>query len=265
MASVPASFEFLGPAHLTVMVLTVSVPVVLILVCRVTGSKALRRGIGWAIAAMLVINELVYWWWELSHYGVGHFVHKSLPLHLCGVGLFLTAYVLIRPHQLAYETAYFWGLAGTLLAVITPELPEGFPRYKFFEYFITHSGIVVGVLFATFTLRMRPRRGSVLRTFLLSNAFMLFLAGVNTMLGSNYMFLCTAPQTESPFFFLPWPWYILFLEPVALLFFVTLYSPFWTADRIRGRRAADAAINQARSVISAQSGPSEGIPSPPQD
>ena len=260
MPNILATFEFFGPAHLTVMLLTVAVPVVLILACRLAGWSTLRRVVRWGIAALLVVNELVYWWWELSQYGPGHFVQESLPLHLCGVGLFLTAYVLIRPNQLAYETAYFWGLAGTLMAIITPELPEGFPQYKFFQYFLCHSGIVVGVLFATFAMQMRPRRGSVLRTFLLSNVFMLFLAGVNTILDSNYMFLCEAPQIDAPFFFLPWPWYVLFFEPVALLFFLALYAPFWTADRIRRRRAGDAATNQDKSPVSASSGASEGIP-----
>ena len=48
----------------------------------------------------------------------------------------------------------------------------------------------------------------------------------NYLAGSNYMYLCHPPGGDSPFFFLPWPWYILFLEGVGLVSFTILYSPF---------------------------------------
>ena len=56
--------------------------------------------------------------------------------------------------------------------------------------------------------------------------WLIVLIGVNLMLGSNYMFLCQPPVTKSPFFFLPWPWYLLFLDGVALVLFYVLFMPF---------------------------------------
>ena len=55
---------------------------------------------------------------------------------------------LLRRNQILYEIGYFWGIVGTLNAVLTPQLDLGFPHYRFFQYFIVHGGIVVGVLFA---------------------------------------------------------------------------------------------------------------------
>jgi hypothetical integral membrane protein (TIGR02206 family) len=167
---------------------------------------------------------------------VGYLLEQGLPLHVCAAGLYLTAWVLIRPSQIGYETAYYWGLGGTLQAIITPNLMYAFPHIRFFQFFLTHGGIVAGVLVATFVMKMRPGRGSILRTFILTHVLMLVAGAANWGLGANYMFLREPPVGESLFFFLPWPWYILFLEPVGLAFCMILYAPFWLADRARRRR-----------------------------
>ena len=153
--------------------------------------------------------------------------------------MYLLVLALLTRNQLAYEIAFFWGLGGTLQAVLTPNLPVGFPSYRFVQFFVTHSGIVVGVLFATWSLRRKPRRGSVLRVFIISNLFMVAIAGANVLLGANYMFLCGPPDAPTFLFFAGWPWYIVFLEFVAIALFVLLYLPFPLCERLRRRRAQE--------------------------
>ena len=228
------AFEPFGRPHLTVMVLTVVVPLVLAAVAAKSRSPRPTRAICWILAAMLVGNELVYYAAGVRHAGWGGFVKEYLPLHICGAALYLAAVALVTRNRLAFELAYFWGLAGTLQAVITPDLNEPCPQYWFFQYFIRHSGIVVSVLFAVSALKLRPRRGAVLRVFWLSNAFLVVVAVCDWLLGANYMYLREAPDVGNPLLFLPWPWYILFLEGVALVLFALLALPF---VRLRGRAA----------------------------
>lgn len=134
--------------------------------------------------------------------------------------------------QKTYEIAYFWGLVGSSNAVITPALESGFPQYRFFQYFIAHSGIVAGVLFATWGLRMRPTLGGLFRAFLCLHLLAVVVAVVNALSGSNYMFLCEPPQgTASPFLFAPWPWYIPILDAIALAMFFAVLSPFLVTRR----------------------------------
>jgi len=224
-------FQTFGTPHLWAMTLTVAVPVSLIVLCRKAQSPAVTRWVCWSLAAMLVANEFSYYAYKLAMKGPADLVRTALPFHICGVGLYLTAWVLIRPNQLAYETAYFWGLAGTLQAIVTPSVTFEFPHLRFLQFFLCHGGIVAGVLVATFVLKMRPRKGSVLRTFVLTNVLMGVVALVNSALGANYMFLCAPPAGESFFFFLPWPWYLVFLELVGLGLMSILYAPFWLANR----------------------------------
>ena len=229
-------FALFGTAHLVVLALTVVVPVALAAASGFGRRKRTTRAICWSLAALLVINEIVVYIYTLTVHGSGEFLKEKLPLHLCGVGLYLTSYVLIRPRQLLYEFAFFLGLSGTLQAIITPNFSEDPTLFHFTQFFITHCGIVVGVLFATWAMRMRPRLRGVLYTWLAANVLVAVAGLANWLGGWNYMFLCAKPDGHSPFFFVPWPWYLLVLEPVALLMFYVFYVPFPLCDRLRARR-----------------------------
>ena len=171
----------------------------------------------------------------------------SLPLHLCDIGVFLTAATLVGVDQsLArrraiggfwqrfYELAYFWGLGGTLQAIITPEVVFRFPDFMSIRFFVTHGGIVVGVLAMTIGLRMRPQPGSPVRVWLLTLALALVVMGIDWLLGVNYMYLMGPPPTPSLFdYFGRWPWSLLTLVFVGTGFIMIWYSPFWIADRLR--------------------------------
>jgi uncharacterized membrane protein YwaF len=69
---------------------------------------------------------------------------------------------------LLVELIYFWGLAGTLQAVITPDLAVGFPHPMFFEYVVGHLGIVLAAVFLVVGLRLTPstrRAGTGVRDY----------------------------------------------------------------------------------------------------
>ena len=194
------AFRFLGPAHLLVLVLTVAGGPALSILARKVTSANLTRGIAILLAGLLLANEAWHICYGLATVGLGEFLRSFLPLHICGAAVYLTALALLTRNQIAYETAYFWALAGTVQAVITPELAAGFGSYDFLQYFIRHSGVITGVLFATWAMRMRPSRRSLVRTIIISNLFAAAVAGVNVLLDANYMFLCRPPDAPSPFF-----------------------------------------------------------------
>ena len=234
-------FRFLGPAHVAAMALAVIVPAALAFVVRHRPSRRRTQIVCRAFALLLVCNELVSSIYHITLLGFESWLASGLPLHVCGAGVWLAACVLERRGQWAYEVAYFWGTAGTVQALITPELVAGPPSYDFVRFFIVHSGLVAAVLFATWGLGMRPRPGAAWRAFLVTNVFALIVGVLNWAFGWNYMFLCAKPggvAAQSPFLALPWPWYLLVLELAALLMFQCVYLPFALADRRRVRRGA---------------------------
>ena len=59
-----------------------------------------------------------------------------------------------------------------------------------------------------------------------------FVTGVNYLLGSNYMYSMHKPETASALDLMgPWPWYLFTAQFVALFLFVLLYLPFALQDR----------------------------------
>ena len=225
-----AGFRTFGATHIFTMAFTLALPTLLAVVARRAASEAVATAIGYLLAGTLLINEAAHWAYRLTEFGLSSFVQNHLPLHACSVAVFATAAALLFRNQMAYEIAYFWGLVGSSNAVITPGLEEGFPEYLFFQYFISHSGIVVGVLFATWGRKMKPTLGGLFRAFVCLNVFAAGLAVFNFFLGSNYMYLFGPPSgTVTPFFFAPWPWYIPILEVIALAMFFGVLSPFLVA------------------------------------
>lgn len=221
----PPPFHLFGTPHIVAMVAMLAVPVALSAAVRRLDSERATRVVCAVFAIVMLVNQVVYWCYRYVTEGAGTFVREHLPLHVCGMTVLLSAATLLWRGRFTYELLYFWGLAGAANAMVTPELTEGFPHYVFFQYFLSHGGIVAAALFATWGLGMRPTLRSLVRAFVAMNAMAAAIACVNLVLDSNYMYLCEAPVTASPFLFLPWPWYILWLEVLALVFFGLLYLP----------------------------------------
>lgn len=242
-------FQTFATPHLVAMAVTLAIPVVLSALVRRSPSGRAASLVGRLLAAILLGNEVLHWIVRASEFGFAHFVRNNLPLHACGISVLATAATLFWRNQKAYEIAYFWGLVGASNAVITPSLEQGFPAYRFFQYFIAHSGIVTGVLFATWGLRMRPTIRGLVQAFVCLNGFAVLLAAFNALSGSNYMYLSAPPVgTESPFFFAEWPWYILILDGIALVAFFVVLSPFLL------RRAGSSASSTAEATTNSVGG-----------
>lgn len=229
-------FQTFGTPHLVAMALTVVLPVLLSLIAKRASSRS-AAALGIVLGVLLLGNELIHWGFRIAGYGPDVFLRYFLPLHLCGIAMFATSIALMFRNQTAYEIAYFWGLVGSANAVVTPgNLAVDYPQYRFFQYFIAHSGIVAGVLYATWGLKMRPTLGGLFRAFLWLHVLAAVAAVVNLLSGSNYMYLSSPPWgTVSPFFFLPWPWYLVFLDVIGLAMFFLVYAPFPVAGWWKSR------------------------------
>ena len=221
----PPPFQLFGTPHIVALVAMVVVSVVLSVTVRRLDSERATRGVCVVFATVMLANQIVYWSYRFVTVGAGVFVREHLPLHVCGMTVLLSVATLLWRGRFTYELLYFWGLAGATNAMVTPELAEGFPHYVFFQYFISHGGIVAAAVFATWGLGMRPTFKSLIRAFVAMNAMAAIVACINLLLDSNYMYLCEVPVTASPFLFFPWPWYVAWLEVLALAFFGLLYLP----------------------------------------
>jgi hypothetical integral membrane protein (TIGR02206 family) len=163
-------------------------------------------------------------------------VKGSLPLALCNVAVLVAATACWWRVPLLVELTYFWGLAGTLQAVITPDLNVGFPHLVFFEYLTGHLGIVLAALFLVVGLGIHPRPGAVPRVFAITAVYTAFVGLIDGLSGADYMFLRTPPSEWTVLRLLgPWPWYVMSAAAVALVLLVLLDMPFWAERKTTSR------------------------------
>src|SRR5260370_12832738 len=222
-----------GWPHLTVIFLTLTLPFVLAAVVHRTKSTRLERAIVVLLSAVLVANYIAYLIFVRSH-GVVTW-RQMLPLQLCDWGMVVVIVAMWTGSQRWFEVAYFWGIGGTLQAVLTPNLRFGFPDLRFISFFTSHSGIIIGVVFLMLIHRYRPYPMSIVRVFLCADFYFLVTLVADELTGFNYGFLLHKPEAFSILRFLSdsHPLYLLELHGVALLFFVGLYVPFAVVDLVR--------------------------------
>jgi hypothetical integral membrane protein (TIGR02206 family) len=156
-----------------------------------------------------------------------------LPLELCDAAMVLAVVTLLVPRQATAEIVYFWAGSGSLLAMLTPELPWSFPRWEFVVFFGLHGLVLVAALVLVFGLGLRPRPGAPWRAFGITAGWAALVGLVNLSLGTNFMYLRSKPLVATPLDWMgPWPVYIGTGAAVALVLFHVLALPFRCGWRV---------------------------------
>lgn len=189
--------------------------------------RSTRHAIGLGLAA----NEIIWWVFRYSHEGIRR---ANLPLQLCDFTLWVTVLACLTALPVAVEFAYFAGLAGAGMALLTPDLWSPWPSYPALYFFLAHGGIVVGCAVLVFGEAKPFRPGAIRRTFGLLLVYALGVGVFNAVFGTNYMYLCRKPQNVSLLDWLgPWPVYLAGGAAVGLALFALLWLP------VRPRVAAE--------------------------
>lgn len=232
-------FETFGVSHRVVLLLIVLLPLVLAGLVRAAASATLSRAIAWSIAA-IIAGTWVAWYIVFTRMGWID-LGNMLPLDLCSWAAIATIIALVSGSQRAYELAWFWAMAGTVQGIVTPDIPDDFPSFRFIEFSLFHGGIIAGVLFMTLGLGKRPYVQSIPRVVGWSLIYMVVAGLADWLLGVNYGFLRAKPGHASLFDLMPaWPYYIGVVFVLALISIAICYAPFFVLDvvsrlRKRGR------------------------------
>jgi hypothetical integral membrane protein (TIGR02206 family) len=221
--------DLLAAEHVVALLVIAAATAILVVAAR-------RRPGGWlkVLALVLVVDEVS--WWVFLAVGGGEPGQRAqpLPLQLCDVAIFVAAAALWTRRPLLVETAYFWGLAGTIQALLTPDLPQHFPSYPYFQYYVAHGGVVAVALVLVVGLRLYPRPWAVVKVAGLTIVYAAFVGLVDAVTGADYMFLRNKPDSPTLLDALgPWPVYILSAALIAVVLFAILNTPFWRAGRSR--------------------------------
>jgi len=223
------AFELFGSAHLSVVALIVAVAVILPLLVRYFAPGAVRQ-VAIVLCVLILAQELIKVVLRINENGI---TAQLLPLQLCTISIFLSAWVMITRSPRVFEVLYFWGLGGATQALMTPDVYGGFSLFTTQLFFFGHGLIIVCVGYALIVFRMRPVLRSIPRVIGITLGMALVALIANLIFDTNYMYLLAKPEAASILdLFGPWPWYLPGLFAIGVISFVILYVPFFIADLI---------------------------------
>jgi hypothetical integral membrane protein (TIGR02206 family) len=223
------AFVLFGPAHLVGLAMVAAVCLGIWLTRERFGLRAQRIS-RWGLLVIIYLCEGSWQMWMLV---TGQWtIQGMLPLWLCSVTSWSMPLLLVLRSRRYYEWAYFMGIIGAAMALLTPDLLNyGFPHFRFIEFFLLHGAIITAIVYMTVVERFRPTWRSLLPVVLITNLYWLFCAGVNHLIGSNYLYTQGKLAAPSLLDLLgPHPWYLLSMEGLGIVFCLLLYLPFAIKD-----------------------------------
>jgi hypothetical integral membrane protein (TIGR02206 family) len=126
-----------GPAHLLVLLGTALLGLALVRAvhARPEGPLATVLRIGLAVVLLAILGFDI----AMGVEGGWLTLQNILPLQLCDLAMLLAVYTLLTLDRRGAELLYFWACAGSGIAMFTPDLREGFPRWEFWVFFGLHA------------------------------------------------------------------------------------------------------------------------------
>jgi len=202
-----------------------------------------QERIGRILAWVLFFNFPVYVALQLGEGSITW--DTALPLYPCPLASFLAPLLVRTKNQTLFNVIFYWVFAGTLQAVITPEVTSTFPHFQYFYFWICHAGLLGLLGFLLINQEREPTMRGIIPAFAWFNVMIAISALVNTLVGTNYYYLKAKPLVPTLIDYLgPWPWYILGVEGVALVFFSLSFVLFWVISKKILRPSASPAASQ---------------------
>ncbi len=148
-----------------------------------------RRILEITIALILVSTQifLAIWYSRFPNF----YLQESLPLYPCRIAIIMAAIGLIwKSNEFAKSIAYFWGIIGSIGALIIPIINYyNFPHITYYTFFIGHYFLLIASLYIILIDEFRVKRKNMKQALIFSFIFAVFAFIANCLFDANYAFL----------------------------------------------------------------------------
>ncbi len=199
------------------------------------------------LAILMIFTEMSYYWRLIGIPSLEPNPVDHLPITLCGWIMVFGSYMVVTKSQYLFDVCYFWALAGTIFALITPTVITytGPTRFRYYQFWLGHTLGYIAIFYMIFVHKMRPNIKSFFRAL-----FWLFIMAViayftNEMLpGANYLFMAKPESTPSILDILPpnFALRICIMAGAVLLLFGLSYLPWYLKDQKAKNKKAPTSV-----------------------
>lgn len=197
-------FQIFSPAHLAALALVAVFSSLAILAARSRYSHQLNI-LGATLFACFAVK---IWSIKLRD---GFQLSRDLPLELCDLAFLLSIVCFVKPRPILITLLTYWGLGGTLQAMVTPDVANAFPHQEFLIFFTAHGIIVAAVVYLACANWHKDLAG-IQGTKTAYGGLLVYtfvVGGLDNLLGWNYGYLRAKPGGTTVLdWFGPWPTYV---------------------------------------------------------
>ncbi len=154
-------------------------------------------------AAVLLFSDMSYFWHKIY---IGANIANHLPVTVCGWSAIMGSFMLMTKKKGLFDVVYFFVLAGSINALITPAviMDNGPTHFRYYQFWIEHTGIFVAVFYMIFVFGYKVNLLSLRRSVIVMVILAALAIFVNyNIQGANYLFLATTEAGDSVLNFLP--------------------------------------------------------------
>lgn len=215
-----------GPVHIA-WVLSAFVLIFLIAYMYKKQSVEVRRRIELVFAVVMICGYAFRWIWVIA---LGKFVaNEMLPLHLCAISSGIIVAAIFTGKPLLKEFGYACGLPGGVVTFLMPGEP--YPLFHFFYllYILSHLMLILMPIIWIWGDGFRPDLKRLFKCFLILLGITGAIIIINSLLGSNFMFISYAPDNTPLKAAADWagnPGYQFFMALILFGVWLILYTPW---------------------------------------
>lgn len=216
---------FAGQHIITVVVLLAAIVAMCWLGRKLHGTPAGRRyeiGLSvavWAIWSGYQAYDFVTLGWDPGN---------TLPLQICDFVAVIAALVFVRPTRRLQSLAYFWGIALSTQAFITPDLAGGPESLSYWAFWLYHLFVVGAGVYVVAVQRFRPQWHDLRFAVLMGLLYAAVIFAVDAIFDLNYGYLGRGTPSRPTLLDVlgPWPLRSLFMVLLGTVAMALLLVPW---------------------------------------
>lgn len=234
-------FSLFTFAHIAPILVMIAVILLIAKFANKIRNSKFEKTFRYILAFGLICSEMSYYWRLIAVVSLNPNPVEHLPISVCGWAVIFCSFMIIGKTQSLFDISYFWLLAGSIFALITPTVLTyaGPTRFRYYQFWSEHTLGYIAIFYLIFVHKMRPTVKSAIKSYiaLAVLAVIAYFSNITIGNGANYLFMARPEAAPSVLDILPsnFALRLLIMAAVITLLYFVAYLP-WLINDIRAKK-----------------------------